>query len=82
MLAVERGCAGLEHIYGMPAGNVEPGGDQGVHGISEPKYPTASTLGNNKGLSLPGVMSAPFWAPQNLCHSQHLLQGSAGGLWL
>lgn len=35
MLAVERGCAGLEHSYGMPAGNVEPGGHQGVHGISE-----------------------------------------------
>lgn len=35
MLVVERGCAGLEHMHGMPAGTVEPGGDQGVHGIAE-----------------------------------------------
>lgn len=50
--------------------------------VAEPRYPAASTLGNNKGLSLPGVWSVPFRAPQNLCHPQHLLQGNAGGLWL
>lgn len=45
------------HTYGMSAGTVEQQGDQEWLSmeVAEPKYPIVTTLGNNEGLSLPGV---------------------------
>lgn len=50
--------------------------------VAEPKYPTVTTLGDNKGLSLPGVWSAPSgYHRTSVIHSIYL-QGDAEGLWL
>lgn len=85
---VERGCAGLEHSYGRPAGTVEWQGDQEWLSMemAEPKYPTVTTLGNNKGLSLAGVECSLLGTTEHpsftTCVMSHHLQGDAGGLWV